>query len=393
MENVSSTSNAEGCVMALKGHVDSNNAAEVEATIQVERTAHPEGNLTLDAQLLDYISSAGLRVILRLSKNEPSLCLVNVSSAVYEVLEMTGFAEMIPVEKAYRVLSVEGCEMIGQGSNGKVYRLDPDTIIKVYNNPDALPDIRRERELARKAFVKGIPTAIPYDVVKVGAGYGSVFELLSAKSFSKLLKEDPSRQDELAQLFVDLLKKIHSTEVQPGDLPCFKDGALVWADFLQKYLSPSDGAKLLRLMKEVPDVHRMMHGDYHTKNVMMQGKDVLLIDMDTLSYGHPIFEIAGMYLSFVGFGELDPEGAGAFLGIPYEQSCAFFTKSMQLYLGTTDSKLIQTVVDKARLIGYSRLARRTIRRIGFEDEKGKALIEHCLKNISILLVKTDSLAF
>ena len=66
---------------------------------------------------------------------------------------------------------------------------------------------------------------------------------------------------------------------------------------------------------------------------------------------------------------------------------------MQLYLGTTDSKLIQTVVDKARLIGYSRLARRTIRRIGFEDEKGKALIEHCLKNISILLVKTDSLAF
>lgn len=146
-------------------------------------------------------------------------------------------------------------------------------------------------------------------------------------------------------------------------------------------------------MKEVPDVHRMMHGDYHTKNVMMQGKDVLLIDMDTLSYGHPIFEIAGMYLSFVGFGELDPEGAGAFLGIPYEQSCAFFAKSMQLYLGTTDSKLIQTVVDKARLIGYSRLARRTIRRIGFEDEKGKALIEHCLKNISILLVKTDSLAF
>src|SRR5574344_2999539 len=110
---------------------------------------------------------------------------------------MTRFSELIHVEKAYRVISIEGCEVIGQGSNGKVYRLDPDTIIKVYNNPDALPDIRRERELARKAFVKGIPTAIPYDVVKVGAGYGSVFELLSAKSFSKLLKEDPGKIDEI----------------------------------------------------------------------------------------------------------------------------------------------------------------------------------------------------
>ena len=180
--------------IALSGHVDSANAPQIEKEIGELRDRHPHEELVLDMEDLEYISSAGLRVILRLRKAEQKLSLVNVSSAVYEILEMTGFAEMLPVQKAYRRLSVDGCEVIGQGANGKVYRLDPDTIIKVYYNPDSLPDIQRERELARKAFVLGIPTAIPYDVVKVGDGYGSVFELLNAKSFSKLLLANPDKK-------------------------------------------------------------------------------------------------------------------------------------------------------------------------------------------------------
>ena len=120
----------------------------------------------MDSENLEYISSAGLRVILRLKKAEPSLKVINVSADVYEIFDITGFTEIITIEKAYRKLSVEGCEAIGKGANGTVYRLDPDTIIKVYHNADALADIHRERELARRAFVLGIPTAIPYDVVK-----------------------------------------------------------------------------------------------------------------------------------------------------------------------------------------------------------------------------------
>ena len=123
--------------------------------------------------------------------------LVNVHQELYNILDMTGFTEMMDVHKAYRVLSVENCEVIGQGANGKVYRIDPDTIVKVYLNPDALPEIHRERELARLAFVAGVPTAIPYDVVRIqGGGYGSVFELLNATSFAKLLIRGEKTTDE-----------------------------------------------------------------------------------------------------------------------------------------------------------------------------------------------------
>lgn len=49
----------------------------------------------------------------------------------------------------------------------------------------------------------------------------------------------------------------------------------------------------------------MIHGDYHTKNLELQNDEVLLIDMDTLAVGNPIFELASMYNSFVGYYEID----------------------------------------------------------------------------------------
>ncbi|MCR5649148.1 MAG: STAS domain-containing protein, partial [Oscillospiraceae bacterium] len=129
----------------LTGRIDSNNAQQTEKEIIDRLAACGENEVVLDAAGLEYISSAGLRVILRLKNTYPDISIVNVSSEVYEILDMTGFTEILPVEKAYRVVSVEGCEEIGRGANGTIYRIDQDNVVKVYNNADALEDIRHER--------------------------------------------------------------------------------------------------------------------------------------------------------------------------------------------------------------------------------------------------------
>ena len=302
----------------LEGHIDSNNAEQTEKEINDIIAQNSCQNILIDAEGLEYISSAGLRVLLRLRKKFPKMEVVNVRPEVYEVFDMTGFTEMITIRKGYRRVSVEGCEVIGQGANGRVYRIDPDTIVKEYFNPDALPEIQRERELARTAFVLGIPTAIPYDVVRVGNGYGSVFELLNAKSFAQLLISGEKTVDEIAKMSIDLLKQIHSTVVKPDSMPDMKDVALGWADFMKDYLAPELYQKLRSLVEAVPEDYHMMHGDYHLKNVMLQNDEVLLIDMDTLSYGHPVFELASMYNAYCGYSELDHQNCMNFLGIPYE---------------------------------------------------------------------------
>ena len=380
--------------ICLDGYIDSANAGEVEEKINSIREQNPADSIEVDCEKLKYISSAGLRIILRVRKAVPDTSLTNVSSDVYEIFDMTGFTEMMEVRKAFRVISVEGCEVIGQGANGKVYRIDPDTIVKVYLNPDSLPEIERERELARTAFVLGIPTAIPYDVVRIeNGGYGSVFELLNAKSFAKLLINGEKPVAEVAKMSVDLLKLIHGTVVKPDSMPDMRAVAINWVGFLKDYLPGDVFAKLDKLVKDVPEDNHMMHGDYHIKNVMLQNGEVLLIDMDTLCHGHPVFELASMYNAYVGYCELDHSQIKDFLGITYETAGEFWQKSLELYLDTDDKDYIKSVEDKAKIIGYTRIMRRTIRRNGFNTEEGRAVIESSKQHIIDLLKETDSLTW
>ena len=381
-------------VIALSGKINSSNATAVENELRELCREHPCDSVELDCDRLEYCTSAGLRVILRLKQNVDDTVLTNVNADLYNIFEMTGFTEMMEVHKAYRVISVEDCEVIGQGANGKVYRIDPDTIVKVYLNPDALPEIHRGRELARLAFVAGVPTAIPYDVVRIeGGGYGSVFELLNATSYAKLLIQGKKTLDEVAEMSIQLLKLIHSKQVRSEILPDMKAVALDWARFLKDYLPAEQFEKLYALIDAVPEDAHLMHGDYHIKNVMLQNGESLLIDMDTLCHGHPIFELASIYNAYVGFGLVDPEVLTAFLGIPAETCAAFWRRSLELYLDTADEDRLNEVEAKAKIIGLTRLMRREIRRDGLSREDGRKLIEACRSALAELLPGTDSLVF
>ena len=377
----------------LSGRIDSGNAASVEKDLLAQLDGQDNTPLVLDASALEFISSAGLRVILHIRKSYPDIKITNVNPDVYEVFDMTGFTEMMTVEKAYRTVSVEGCEEIGRGANGTIYRIDQDNVVKVYNNPEALEDIRHEREVARLALILGIPTAISYDVVKVNGSYGSVFELLNARSFSKILASEPEKMDWCVQEYIELLRKIHGTVVPEGKLPDMRETALSWARFMQDRLPEEAAAKLLSLVEAVPHDDHMLHGDYHTKNVMLQNGEVLLIDMDTLAVGHPVFELASMYNSFVGYSEYCHDNIVAFQGFGFETGAAFWHKSLSAYLRTSDEAKIREVEDKARIIGYTRMIRRSIRRGGLETESGRAEIGLWKEQLLSLLEKTDTLLF
>ncbi len=391
MKLIEASTDGKVLTVDLIGHVDSGNAMDVEAEIRTACKENQHEELLIDADRLEYISSAGLRIILRLRREYPNLQIVNVNKDVYEVFEMTGFTEMVDIQKAFRRISVDGCEVIGQGANGKVYRIDEDTIVKIYYDENALPDIKRERELARKAFVLGIPTAIPYDVVRVGDGYGSVYELLNASSFASLIIKDPSRLDELVRMSVDLLKKIHSTIVKPEDMPDMKAVAAGWGEFLKDYLPAEQYQKLHDLIAAVPDDNHMMHGDFHLKNVMLQDDEALLIDMDTICHGHPIFEFGSIFNAYQGYSALDRENCLNFLGIDYETCTEIYRKTLKYYFDDRSDEEIEAISHKAEIIGFTRIMRRSIRRNGFDTEEGRATIEYCASRLAELLPVTDTL--
>ena len=166
-----------------------------------------------------------------------------------------------------------------------------------------------------------------------------------------------------------------------------------WADFLTDFLPIELSQKLSKLIADVPEDDHILHGDYHIKNVMLQNGESLLIDMDTLCHGHPIFEFASIYNAYAGFAVLDHSIQKDFLGISYETSAEFWQKTLRKYFETDDAAFLQQIEDKAKIIGHARIMRRTIRRGGLETENGRAMIEACSSILSELLPRTDSLTF
>ena len=83
----------------LEGRLDTVTAPELEAELQ----ASLEGvtALTLDFEALEYISSAGLRVLLSAQKRmakEGEMKLIHVGETVMEILEVTGFSDILTIE-------------------------------------------------------------------------------------------------------------------------------------------------------------------------------------------------------------------------------------------------------------------------------------------------------
>ena len=377
----------------LGERLETTNAEAIENEINEARTQNPAGSVVLDAENLKYISSAGLRVILRLKKKEQDLKIINVSVEVYEIFDMTGFSEMITIEKAFRKMSVDGCKVLGKGAKGIVYKYNDDTIVKVYKSNDCLPEINRERELARKAFILGVPTSISFDVVLVGDNYGSVFELLDAASLSEAIVDNPNDMDKYVKQMVDLMHIIHGTTVKPGDMPNANiEIGGKWIESAKSLLPKEDSDKAEALINALPAPYTMLHCDFHTNNIMLQNGEALMIDMDTLSYGHPIFDLADTYLAYVGLGELSDQLVENFLGMKKEVYSKIWPKFLKLYLNTDDEKRIEDVNNKIKCINSLHMIRYINKHRKNEPTFDKEL-NNAKEEAHNLLSKIDTLDF
>ena len=283
-----------------EGRIDSTNAAAFEKEIAEALAANPGAALVVDAGKLEYISSAGLRVLMKLRKQAgKALPVMNVSPEVYEIFDMTGFTELLDVKKRLREISVEGCELIGQGGNGSVYRLDADTIVKVYKPWMRLSDIQRERDFARTAFVNGIPSVIAYDVVKVGNCLGVVFEMLKSDTLGHAMRDHPDRLEEYVDKYVALAKTLHTTHVPEGSFTRIQEVYRDRVKNLGQWCSEEEITLLNRIIDDIPNADTVTHNDLHPGNIMLQDGELVLIDMPEVTMGPPICDLTSIYRDMI----------------------------------------------------------------------------------------------
>lgn len=329
--------NGTELTVALNGHLDTNTAPSLEA----ELTGALAGvtNLVLDCSELEYISSFGLRVILRLRKTAGlNIRVTNVSREVYEVFDITGFTSIMAVEKAMRFVSAEGLEQLGSGVHSTVYRLDDETILKVVKDM-TLEAIRREMRVSKTALAYGIPTAISYDVVRSEEGYGEVYEMFHASVLSAAVMQNPDQRETYLHYFVNMYREIHATDVSGSVLDSVKDRYLAALDEIARYVTAEETVALRKLIEAIPDRTTFVHGDYHMNNVMLHDGELLLIDVGEAGYGHPLFDFAQTAWAYYASTIRWPERCRGITGMDLEEATAVSNGLFPLYFGETGEHL------------------------------------------------------
>jgi uncharacterized protein (TIGR02172 family) len=184
--------------------------------------------------------------------------------------------------------------------------------------------------------VPGIPCAIPFDTVRCGDCYGTVYEALDAKTIVECIREDQTSLEHYAVASAKLLAQLHKTEVPAGSLPPADRWLHARLDSIASYFSEEEATTMHDLLRAIPPMNRFVHNDYHPKNIMDSHGELMLIDLGEAGAGNPLFDVMHTYFIFNMMGK----GAGehkddelCFIGITYGELREYWAAFLPVYCG------------------------------------------------------------
>jgi len=373
----------ERIVIGVSGHIDSSNAAAFSEELTSLRDSSPEKKVELDLEGLQYISSAGLRVLLNLQKKENGNSKVRlslVSDNIYKILDSTGFNRIFEVRRIPRDFTLGDAPEINRGGNGVVYRIDEDTILKLYYPNIPYSTVEDEQMTATNALVAGVPAAIAYDTVRCDDRYGVLFEMVKSDTLSKkIMDASPEDVPVWGRKMGAFLKELHTIKADPKEFPSIKDIYIRNIRRLGDLITQEQMERIIGAIRSVPDRETLVHGDFHGRNVMVQEDgSFLLIDLTDLSYGHPAFDLYETCLTahagerFIGSIGLNVERAATVWDSLYREYTGIgedsaITQKEQILGAFSCIRLLDSVAMSARLDDDTR--RRVL-------EKGLELLPH-----------------
>lgn len=404
-------------VLSVEGFIDSSNADAFYNDVSKFRKEHSKGFLILNFDKVEYITSAGLRALLKLQKEDSNKIIIkNLSNEVMKIMLVSGFDKLFLIERKLqnirlndsvvlerinqivldkylqedekclekiennlRTVYIDGCELLAKGTKGTVYILEDDKIIKVFSNKVQLSDIIMERNLSKKAFLLGIPTAITYDIVKVNDSYGVIFEMIDADTLSQTINKQPENYDNLIKRYEEILEKMHSTQSNDPAIPSAKKVYINCIEECSKYYNSEELNVMKTLIDSIPDRNTLVHRDYHPNNLMVTNEGMLIIDLADLSKGHPIFDMMSLGL-IVSLSKIGPSYMEKIIGLSADKILKLWDDLLHLYFKNKNDNEIKELESQFLFLAKINIALLPVTRPDLDNKTISFLIQDSKEN-------------
>ena len=232
-----------------------------------------------------------------------------------------------------RQVNLKEWTQIGEGGIGKVYRnnADPTKMLKL-SKFSGKEDMLEEYELSRYAMEVGLSTPAVYDFVTDGTHYGYTGELIKGKkSLCRVIADDPTRLGEMAHLFTQKVRELHSVKADPAKVRSRMEFNIESIGRIQ-YLKPGTLQGIIAEFRQIPETGTLLHGDLHLGNLITTGERQYWIDLGRLRYGNPIVDISQFHFTFMYL----PVICKHIFHISAKQVAAFYNAFVAEYYGLDD---------------------------------------------------------
>lgn len=174
---------------------------------------------------------------------------------------------------------------IGEGRVAEIFEWEPGTVVKIYRSPDDDKTVAAEADITRRVHAVGAPVPRCDGLVRVNGRTGLVLERLDGPSMGDALLA--GRVDEVAHELGVLHADIH---LRSGDgFPSMSDRVISRAE---RSLPQDLTSAIRRLVFELADGDRLLHGDLHPYNVVSDDTRWMAIDWDNAYSGPPAADVA-----------------------------------------------------------------------------------------------------
>jgi len=195
-----------------------------------------------------------------------------------------------------REINIEDWEQFGGGftSDTFYHKTDDAVMLKLFASFMKPEDSLKELLISEAVSKLGIPTAGAIEYVKAAGRYGAIYERLKGKrSIARVLADEPERLEEMAKIFAEEGKKLHSVKCNKE---LFKDIKDVLREKIAStgLVSEEKKQRALDLIEGAKSCDTCLHGDFQIGNMLIVDNHPMFIDLADFAYGDPIFDISFM---------------------------------------------------------------------------------------------------
>jgi len=193
-------------------------------------------------------------------------------------------------------------KQIGQGRTADIYEVDESSILKLYKKGIFHEAAEVEFSVSQYVHSIGIHTPKPLDLLWQNERRGIVFQRVSGVTLLDAITRRPLFVKKYARILASLHSQLHRCEAR--DLK--RKQKEVLADNIKSapFLTEEEKSKIVNYLDQLPDDHKLCHGDFHPDNILLGEKD-WVIDWMTGVSGHPAGDAARTVI-LLSFGALPP---------------------------------------------------------------------------------------